>query len=1572
MNMTYHYKVIHNNKPLDVYINPDDTLSLVYKKIAVALETDPNNIYTWIKQPVIGKYQLDVFLHNTFKGENIIDTKVFANACYNAFGLQLDSTHTKMITRSVALKQILDAKHVFQPLGHYYMDGEYIQYLPYNPLKIGHNDGVESSYLQSFMQLTIETVINNSQTHKIYVITKENLNDKRLESLYFPFVGKENNLETQKKYVSYIKESETVFTAPVDDSKVNTTTFLNILYVKSKPVFKTAFDLSTIFNNVHASENIPFIKYKARTNIYHKAYKPFLANAGDVRDFEKWYEASTFKMQENTYIVFKIKYGVKGYISYILNDKMQSDIRFNFYVKDEEKIGNLPSIMRTINDTISQLELSITLPQNTRDLKMEFDIQRLATFNIASLQIKANKANAEAFVKTKMFHYFDVLPSDANNILRLQYKKVDNFGKTENILMFIQHNSRSPKEEIIQKIMSFFSLSEDEAENEYDKWEAGEQLTAEMIKYERFVEVKLRFNSPIDVKYVITGATSLEQNDRIVNLVSHILESSANKTRETKKDIEAKKVFIEEEAKKVSVESPLFDDDDDWAAELKELENEFKEDEAEPKKKGTEDVVQLPAMEGEFKLKGFVKKMLDAADRDLFNYKSEGVKRHDYASMCGWVDRRQPIVITGDEKKIIDEKYPGAYEGFVKSGSTAELEKRNFYICPKIWCPRSRVAIPPALYKQKGNEACPLAEEPIVFESKSFWGLGDKAFDRKHIPGFLAKHTRPDGLCLPCCFKVAPNEGNRNKQRQELCVPRTDENEEVVVDDAGAEKYIKGEAYFPLESGRYGLIPQQLQTYFGKSICGSRHNGTGLINEKTDCYLRKGIFHGSQSFVNCMIQCLENTDIQSYKDFLELINKRLTITQFMLLENGKIVQLFIDRTKSIFSDDYKDFRKWLLKDKEYVTRFNLLKLQKELETREKFTRDIMFYKDVIREFMIYYSYKNFIAFMNQADIEKDHRILLDLFNINTEWLNVNGYNFVVMDIDTDGRVYVDCSLNRDTRQFVNKKTPVVYILKYGRFYEPLCHVKSLNDNIISTFKFDIRDEKLKNLFSFYFNNCSGLGLNLKQEKDGMEISLFLESKGLKPKYYVIDYSFRLCGLILLNNLYVPFTNKKDIFALRGLRFVYISDVVLFKCLEEKKKIAEVYKMLKAEYGVFYNVEYFVKDNNVIHGIVLNGGQFVPVNLKSGTLPFKGYLDDLYLFINEYEDDERTRFIKGIIAKNDIIKKLTAGFEEGLNEDQKIEVMFLKDSRNPLPLDYKRKKMVEIMETVLGNTKQNDVEMLEVAELVLNKFYDARRSLVKKFLVNKDEVLFDYNDVQGGRLVEFIERSKNPYKLFHKKLNTLLERYILEEEKEEADVFGVFFDNATFSDVPAKYGTVQYRKILKGYNVLDNDNDIIYKLFSVASKISKQTTTLSEDVLKSIVKTNIVKDYNIKNLETLESNPAYVQHMKKMKLKTPTIDQIIEVIDSIYYRPSFYEIRVLARAIDVNVILIGRQTLKNPDGLFEVIYTNSPYYLFMIQSFDRHNIVDNFQLIVKNKKDILLTKRDIPTDIIDMINSYMAS
>jgi hypothetical protein len=1596
-------KILNVKEPLTVNISHDDHVSLMLNKIAVAMNVPPGQLYIWVKQRVQkNPIMLMNFINNVFAGNSLIDARNFIRSCAYYFGLDGEVTtgtaaEFNMITKTQAYKTLvkMNITHIIRPVTHFFTNSRYLLYLPYDPNMISKHDEVgiisklASAVLHNNEYQVIDNIIDIDSQHKIHVAQFTTDIPQELNGLYFPFQDNKPDFESIKKFVKYIHTMEKDFQAPLAKPFV-TQHYLNGLQLRSQKIPRLSparVDMAMIFNAFQTSQEVPFIKYKASTNIFHKVSKTFLAQASvDVKDFEKWY-SSGFKNQDKTYIVFKIFLRDNVYASLIMNDELELDVRITFSMKQETPLDGTSKYFKKINKVIDKVRDILkedTIPSLPKDLASEQDVwevQRLITYHMANLGFKANKANAEKFVADKLFSYFDVIPDPTH--LRLQYKKVSNYNKSEQITAFIQRHRALDEGALIELISTNFLIPTEDAQKEVDNWQLyrGAETTG-FIKFDQYVEVNVQFNSPIDVKYVVSGASSYHMIDRITSLVAFILAASEKKPSATKEGTTIKEIFqkkIEQQAV-APIDVASFDDDDDWAAELRDLETEYKED------PHPEDPAVVPngpensllALGDEKKLKGFVKKMLDHADPTLFTYKSESKTRGDYASICGWAARRQPIVITDAEKQVIDKKYPGAYNGYVKTGSTVELERRHYYICPKVWCPKSRVAVPP-------GTTCPGEnEEPIVFESKNYWGVGEKAMDREHYPGFLDKYTRADGLCLPCCFKLEPKAGNRNKKRQEQCVPlsaaqdKTDEDDGAAADEAtiGTEKYIKADSYFPLEVGRYGLLTKQLHQFLGKLNAGSRHNGAGLMTAKTETYLRKGIVHGNQSFINCVISTLDNPKIKSQSDFVKLIIKNLDILYFMTLENGKILQLFIDHQKSPYNaDDFGKFREWFLGNSSYTAHFNLLKLRKELETQREFTNKLRFYKDILREFIIYYSYMNFLQYLKNNKIEKDHRILLDLINLAVDWLNIREYNYIIVDIDVlSGNVYIDCPINRDTNRFVNKLRPFVFIIKHNKYYEPLYYVKNqASDQLETEFKFSLDGPhtQIREMIKFYYNNCS---MSAAVAKSQDNIALFLESRGYKPKYYVIDYDFRMCGLLLQNNLYVPFIDKKDSFKVKGVRFVYISDVIRFKCIDDIREIKKIYQVLAKEYGSeFYGIHAMIKGGV---GLVLKNLKFVPLNVVSTADIAQEYLDDLYIFTGVKGEDDRTEFIASVTSKERAITDMTKAVHD-LDNDVKLEIMFLRDRSNPLPLEFKREKLMQLLSTHLAaSTSSTDKLMAELADRVLNHFFDVQQRRVKRFDVAPTELLFDYQDIQEGRVADIIERARNPYKLIINKLDNMFDKYVFEDEAPPAEPL-IDLTGAEFQDVPAKYGNTQYRKILKGYSVLVAPievRDLFVKTKSVSDNtVGEQRITKTE--LQGVIDTNVTKMYVQKideRLSELYENPSFKAHVKSMKLKATslTLDNVLAIIRSTLYKPSFAEIRILARAIHVNVILIGRKTLKFPEGLFEVIHVQSPHYLFMIYSYDRKEGIDRYQLVVKDKEKVILGKNDLPAELLEMIDAYL--
>ena len=156
----------------------------------------------------------------------------------------------------------------------------------------------------------------------------------------------------------------------------------------------------------------------------------------------------------------------------------------------------------------------------------------------------------------------------------------------------------------------------------------------------------------------------------------------------------------------------------------------------------------------------FVLFKLYEADRKLFRWKGTSTKLNNYSSKCGTVDYRQPIVVSKEELNHINKTQPGSYTGYVQTGSTPELAKKNFYICPKIWCRVSRVSITEEAYKKYGNKCPPPHGEDAMWfpprDAKKNYFINKDGVEA-HYPALLNESKHPHNLRLPCCGKKLPS-----------------------------------------------------------------------------------------------------------------------------------------------------------------------------------------------------------------------------------------------------------------------------------------------------------------------------------------------------------------------------------------------------------------------------------------------------------------------------------------------------------------------------------------------------------------------------------------------------------------------------------------------------------------------------------------------------------------------------------------------------------------------------------------------------------------------------------------------
>lgn len=1661
-----------SDNPIYIFniINHDDNINIVSKKIIVYLHkytkiNRPEDIYLWAYKNIVKDINIDsTFISNCFKKESKISFEYFRLCIQNFFGSTITDSGFNMIDKQIALKLLTNVhtKTIIEPILFKYIYDGFFEYIQYNPNLINPNNSsiekIKTFTLSSYSSLILSSF--EIKDNLLELITINNITDDALKSVYFPLYKNTSTIDFNaiEKFIKQLDEIENEINNYKLTHIYHTNTYITFLSLKGNDInFNTKINLSILFDKIHTNNNIIFAKYKSLNNIFYKIHKESITKISP-KDLEKWttYKSSTGKIINNTYVIIKFKFGIHSWATLTLSDILGYDIKFNIGVDEKAVIADIYQFYTKINSflkSIKYLYPDTSIPFVTRD---NLKIINLVTYNVIGLENKTVKFdNIDKIITNKMYPYFNIIPNPDKNILHLQYKKVDNYVKYDNIQLFITQHFGMSKENLISKLMEIYVLSKEESEKEYDKWSNKNEV--EFVtngintigskikpKNDNFVNLKLKINEIIDTKFIITGLRDYHTQIVLSHLIEILLDLTNQKIKKHDIDItnfdsqmfndeqKTNNIVFNDIEKDLDISSDYNEDEiediDEIDAEFAALELEFKTEKQESNTIQKNVKINTPIEKlKKGKAPGPILGFLKEADKKLFDYPAaEGKKRTDYPSSCGWTDTRQPMVISEAEKEKIDKEFPDGYDGYAKTGSTKELAKKNFYICPKVWCPKSRVAISYKDYK-KNNDKCPypeIDEEPVLF-SKTFWGKDESsALNRKHYIGFLKDSTHPNHLCLPCCFKLPPSEKKKN---QETCttnynietVPKIPKNTVKDIDIIGNEKYIKGEHYFPLETSRLGLLPRELTELLGNKKCGSRHDGTGLLDNGTKCFLRRGINHSTHSFISCVLSILD-LNFSSDEKFLNYIIKNIDIQKYLALENGKIIRLFINVNFDIHnSENFQEFQKWFLDQTIYINKYNLYKIKKDIENikpiifdKNKFSTT---YKDIIREFMIYNSFKHFILYLKDENIVKDHRTLLDLINTEHETINTQRSHIIIIDVDTKtNKTVLLCPFNRNVKQFININNPFIFIIKNNEYYEPLSYIDYSTGNIISEYEFlyENSDENIKSIIDYYINNCG----SLQKEKTGESISIFLESIGYVTKSYVIDFSFRVRGILLKNNLFIPFKNKLDIYNVSNNSFIYFNDITDFKCLLDENVLTNIFKEIQTfTNDEYYEITKFIIDNDDEEKIIALRLQnsLIPLQLNKNNVLFRKFEDDLEIFIGTHVEDKRTQIMKTIKENTRAFEVFFQSVTSFINNDEKIrnEITFLTELQNPFPKNFRRKKLLDILEKIstqviiksseslqnkviindicrdasnntncvypcdIDNNATWNTCLMGIPKEYMGKFVNKMietlllgrniNNTIKVFSVNSGEVVLDQHDINNNKIQDLIEYQKNPFKLLSERLDDITDSYIFDKTININSLSKIYInENTIFNTIP-----VIWKKYLKEFEIIENkkyNSLYLYSLFVNINDIVNPNKEISLDILKAIIKTRIIHDYKTDLISPMFENESFIKNIKelykisKLSISKPSLDIILDISDSITYFPSVYEIKIMADIIGINIVIIGRKNKENPDGL-DIIDKKSNYTIILNNSYDRLNKLDQFELFVKNQKIILLKKKDIPQE-----------
>ena len=421
---------------------------------------------------------------------------------------------------------------------------------------------------------------------------------------------------------------------------------------------------------------------------------------------------------------------------------------------------------------------------------------------------------------------------------------------------------------------------------------------------------------------------------------------------------------------------------------------------------------------------------LKIADRELWNDNNKSRK-------CQKI--KQPIPLSVEEYNDLKQR------GLNKFFDNSIIHNKNYYICPRLWCPKSNVPL---------DESDPLAKCPISDEQPM--RLNDD-MKNKNLPRYVYLKKKDN---IPCCGKKfnegindddgddgdadgdAGDAGDEEAGKDDVKVkPTKPTNPSKPAKAAKAAKADIDKNYimknYPIYyNKRFGDIPEELYKILYPEnykeyleSCRSPNN----INKKK-CILRKGLIdideipdkYGNRydNIINTIAYLVDETK----ETFVENIKNKIDILTYISLDNGNICKDFGDYEPVLYEYNkelYGDLKQHLL-DINKKSNINI-----ELPKFDSKNEKAVF--KISRLLYIYKSYRKFLEYIS-ADNYPDDKGIQYLYSLIAfvykklliVWENTINTSNIISSINLLAPEYINDIISYYGLQ---KKTEIIMVLK---------------------------------------------------------------------------------------------------------------------------------------------------------------------------------------------------------------------------------------------------------------------------------------------------------------------------------------------------------------------------------------------------------------------------------------------------------------------------------------------------------------------------------------------------------------
>jgi hypothetical protein len=505
----------------------------------------------------------------------------------------------------------------------------------------------------------------------------------------------------------------------------------DFLFVLKKRV-SHGFSLETLFKNIHASLNLPLIKYNPgpkQENLYRlycdKVSKngrkiPFLTESAVLkwsREMAKGRQISLFFLPEKDGVMKEL----------FMDFDRLGNIRIYGECKEAVDEDALSEIVRSaVNPVIERVNILLRPSGVSLDSFVDFRQESVNVLSLSYLwKVNIDKKLDLGNYRGLLSGIFDIVEGVSDNLEKggvAQFKRVENFKEMDAQHAFIREilQRGADKEEILNRLEENYGLSEDAAILVFsgfirDMSEINGRIMENpgfpvMFQIPSGKTLFIRAKNILSLKYVDVLNIYIDSILRITQLPKTIPSDILKQVNEYKKS----KIVVKDVAHVENVVAPVLlerpvslapltfgfeaeeeDADEDFQAFL-DFNAAEEEEEMEGGRRGKMVAGETPngspeAFEGvidgmSLKKPNPFESRLKRLDPVLFTTKLTG-KYVNYSQLCNSNINRQPVALTEEEKEEIDRLHPGSYEHAIKYGS--DENHTNWFICPRYWCLKS-------------------------------------------------------------------------------------------------------------------------------------------------------------------------------------------------------------------------------------------------------------------------------------------------------------------------------------------------------------------------------------------------------------------------------------------------------------------------------------------------------------------------------------------------------------------------------------------------------------------------------------------------------------------------------------------------------------------------------------------------------------------------------------------------------------------------------------------------------------------------------------------------------------------